>query len=168
MDLPHSQDGFDAFYTTYRSLVYAAAMKLIHDCSDAEDLVQVVFLKVWMSPDAFRGGNIESWLTTVTKNATLDRMRRQLRERQFAFETSVVRECAKSVEDEALGNVLQCAVACAIGELDEGRRAAMLAAFIENQTYSAIALASAIPLGTVKTRIRSGIAELRRRFREAS
>ncbi len=170
------KDDFELFYRQYRPLVYAVAFKIVRNALDAEDTVQTVFLKVWSRPGAYRGGNIESWLTTVTKNASLDCVRQSWRVSPFASadgyagrlspgEDLRTRDC-RAAEDEAVHRISVAAVMNALADLCPEQRAAIVAAFVKQQTHRGIADGSCLPLGTVKTRIRSGLAKLRRRFSE--
>ncbi|MDQ2865950.1 MAG: RNA polymerase sigma factor [Candidatus Eremiobacteraeota bacterium] len=145
-------------------------MKVLRDAAACEDIVQRVFLNVWSRPQAFRGGNIESWLTTVSRNAARDHVRRASREMHYARDaaTGIFDASIRSVEDEAVRRALYDAIRNAVLRLDGPRRRAMHAAFIEDQTYERVAALTSVPLGTIKTRIRSSIAELRRTFAEAS
>lgn len=168
-DTPAAHGEFDRFYRTYRPLVYAVARQHVRGIVDADDVVQSVFLKVLSHPRAFRGGNIESWLTTVTKNASRDHMRKLRRESSCAsFEGAGILPAASVSEEEALTRVLFATAERAIDQLDECRRSVIRAAFFEQQTYERVALNAGLPLGTVKARIRSGLLELRRRIGSTS
>lgn len=168
-EVPRDHAQFEAFYRAHRPLVFAVAMRLVRDPLDAEDVTQRVFLKAWARPGAFHGGNVESWLTTVTKNACIDDLRIASRE---SLQSSVPDRrspaCARSAEDEALALVMYASIERAVERLDCRTRAAVVAAFVDLQTHQVIADAAQLPLGTVKTRIRSGLTQLRRMLRDAS
>lgn len=159
---PFTQDPvlFEHLYDRYRPLVYGAALRVLHNPIEAEDVVQSTFLKVWANPQAFRGGNFESWLTALSKNCAIDVFRRRSREAGPAAENSN-RTDRVDVADEALSQIERRWVARAVRELRGDRRSLLIEAFWNGASHRAIAAAVRLPLGTVKTRIRSGIAELR-------
>ena len=68
---------FEAIYDSYQWLVYSVALKMLGDLIAAEDVAQTVFLKLWDRPDAFRGGNFCGWLARLTRNCSIDVLRRR-------------------------------------------------------------------------------------------
>ncbi|GAC1391238.1 MAG: sigma-70 family RNA polymerase sigma factor [Vulcanimicrobiaceae bacterium] len=158
--IPQDACGFENFYRAHRPLVHALALKLLKNHEDASDVTQQIFLKLWHHPAAFRGGNIESWLSILSRNACIDLLRRR-------------RPCAPvEFVDFAGVNVVECAaiatsnrewIARAIRDLPDAEYEVLVAAFWHHLSHRAIARSSDLPLGTVKTRIRSAIRKLRNR-----
>ena len=115
-----------------------------------------------VAPRFVSRGNIESWLTTVARNEALDYLRRSSHEITYCDGTEWLPTCDESVEAEVLLRALRVEVYGAMKRLDAPKRSAMFAAFVDGMTHDGIAKSTHLPLGTVKTRLRSGIAELRR------
>lgn len=72
-------EGVSALYLRYRGLVRSVALGVLHDSEEAEDVLQTVFERLMTRLDRYRaeGGSFEAWLTTVTRNAALDQVRRR-------------------------------------------------------------------------------------------
>ena len=160
---PFTQDPelFEQLYDRYRPIVFGAALRILQNPIEAEDVVQSTFLKVWARPHAFRGGNIESWLTSLSKNCAIDVFRRRRREAGSPILEPSHQAQQLDVEDEALSHIERNWVARAVHELRGDRRYLLIEAFWNGASHRSIAAAARLPLGTVKTRIRRGIAELR-------
>ena len=68
---------FEALYDGYHRLVFGIGLRMLGDPTLAEDLTQTVFLKIWTTPDAFRGGSFVAWVSRVARNRALDVLRSQ-------------------------------------------------------------------------------------------
>ncbi len=154
---------FTAFYARYRPLVFGVALRVVCNPFEAEDVVQTTFLKAWRNPASFRGGNVESWLTILAKHAAVDLIRKRKRESHvIPIETLPDARSDNDVAEEVL-LALQCRwVAAQVQRLPPKRRALLRAAYWEGCSHAQIALACGLPLGTIKTHIRSSIAQLRK------
>jgi DNA-directed RNA polymerase specialized sigma24 family protein len=135
-----------------RTCSYGIAQRMLGDDGTAEDVTQAAFLKLWTNPQAFRGGNFAGWLARVTRNCALDALRREM-----------VRRTGTRAADAALEAWTDDAV---LAELD-GVRVRWAPAQLPRENRE-IARITALPLGTVKTRIRTGLLRLRQELREGS
>jgi RNA polymerase sigma-70 factor (ECF subfamily) len=165
--LPADPVAFELFYMRYKPLVISVSMKLLLDTTDAEDIAQTVFLKIWQRPELFRGGNLEGWLACVTRNATIDMIRRRQATDTSEFEPNTRFEQMQSVEDEVLRKMDAYNVRYAVEQLPERLRLLVFESFWRGTPHERIAAETRLPLGTVKTRIRSGITRLRKRVQKA-
>lgn len=154
-----------AFVRRYQRRVYGLALAILRDGPLAEDVAQEALLRVWRHAAAYdaRRGSVTSWLLTITRNLAVDAIRLQrslpLDPEYFLALGTVSREAGpvELVErSDATGEVLAALRALSA----EQRRALVLAAFY-GLTASEVAERESIPLGTAKTRIRSGLATLR-------
>ncbi len=149
---------FEALYDRYHQLVYGIAMRVLADVSAAEDATQSVFLKVWSAPHGFHGGNLAAWLGRVTRNRCLDTLRTKSRQPvQSLFEM----RSDEDVEDSAFSHIDAAAVHSALANLPSHQRDLIELAFFSGLTQQRIAERTGVPLGTVKTRIRTGLQQLR-------
>jgi len=160
------QDGaaFEECYAAYSQVVYDAAIRLVGNHFEAEDVTQQVFLKVWSKPSAFRGGNFAAWLTTIAHNVSIDFLRR--RRSVFAgnapLDSFVERgQRNPSVEEEVIREITADGVWEAMRCLKPQELALVVASFMTEQSHDQIARSCALPLGTVKTRIRTGLRRMR-------
>ncbi len=150
---------FEHLYDTYHRLVFGIALRMLTDMTMAEDLTQTVFLKIWTSPDSFREGNFSAWLSRVTRNRALD----VLRSRAARSEAEIPADIAMdgTIDDVVFAKIDSQRVRTALAALPDEQRSAIEMGFFGGITHEEIARQTGIPLGTIKTRIRSGLRRLR-------
>lgn len=166
-------DHLMSLYAEHLDTARALACRLLYDPSEAEDVVQDVFLTLWRRPDCFdpARGTARSWFLTVVRNRSLDHLRRRSqRSHKDVFEMAdrlpdpqaadVLDELATAARAELLWQLVDGLPAC---QADLIRRA-----FISGQTHQELADATGLPLGTVKSRIRLGLEKLRFGMRSAT
>jgi RNA polymerase sigma-70 factor (ECF subfamily) len=152
-------DAFEALYDGYHRLVYGVALRILGDVPAAEDITQAVFLKLWSSPDLFRSGNFPAWLARVTRNRALDVLRSKAFRSGAELPDAVPEN--DSLEDVAFAHLDAAKVRSALAQLPQEQREPIELGFFGGITHEEIARRSGIPLGTIKTRIRSGLRRLR-------
>jgi RNA polymerase sigma-70 factor (ECF subfamily) len=150
---------FERMYDAYHRLVFGIALRMLSDTTMAEDLTQSVFLKIWSSPDSFREGNFAAWLARVTRNRALD----VLRSRAARSEAEIPADIAMdgTIDDVVFARIDSQRVRSALAALPEEQRSVIEMGFFGGITHEEIARRTGIPLGTIKTRIRSGLRRLR-------
>jgi RNA polymerase sigma factor (sigma-70 family) len=144
--------------------VYRLAYRLTGNQHDAEDLTQEVFVRVFRSLGTYTPGTFEGWLHRITTNLFLDMVRRRARIRfegiaEDAHERLPGREPSPQqiVDERSLDGDVQTA----LDELPADFRAAVVLCDIEGLSYEEIAATLGIKLGTVRSRIHRGRAQLR-------
>lgn len=150
---------FEIVYEAYHRMVFGIGLRLLGDAGAAEDLTQVVFLKVWANPAAFKQGSLAAWMGRVARNAGLDAVRRRSTRRETEFPAELPLDGA--LEDAILANLDAKRVRSALTRLPATERVPIEMGFFGGMTYSSVATRTGVPLGTVKTRIRSGLHRLR-------
>jgi RNA polymerase sigma-70 factor (ECF subfamily) len=150
------QDALGEFYDRYASLVNGLALRILRDPSDAEDVVQEVFVQAWRQADRFdpARGTPEAWLCTLARTRALDKLRRRVSRREAPAEAAPGTTATPR-------NVEVLAVRKALEELSANQRKALELAYYEGLTQSEIAERLGEPLGTIKTRIRTAMMRLR-------
>jgi RNA polymerase sigma-70 factor (ECF subfamily) len=150
---------FEAVYDAYHRLVYGIAIKMLQDPMAAEDITQSVFMKLWSSPEAFAGGNFGAWIGRVARNRALDALRSRATrsETEIPFDVPLEGELDEAVFARLDGE----RVRLALRTLPEEQRGPIELGFFGGITHEEIARRTATPLGTVKTRIRTGLRKLR-------
>jgi RNA polymerase sigma-70 factor (ECF subfamily) len=153
-------------YDRHARAIYSLAVRILADAAEAEDVVQDVFAQAWRQAtryDPLRAP-VAGWLMIITRARALDRLRRR-RSRIVAVELDPATPHPRDpdVSQEMLAITAEQAerVRGALGELPDSQRTAIELAYYEGLSQSDIAERLQQPLGTVKTRIRSGLLKLR-------
>ena len=150
-------------YDRYSNVVYAVALRVLSDGSAAEDILQDVFMQLWRNPQAFNAsrGSLASWLAVIARNRAIDQLRKKRPEVEAAETVISVDPELESAADRSQAIEKVRAV---LGGMPVEQRAALEMAFFEGLTHVEIAGKTGQPLGTVKTRIRSGLLAVRKAF----
>jgi RNA polymerase sigma-70 factor (ECF subfamily) len=150
-------------YDRYARVVYSVALRVLADASAAEDVLQDVFIQLWRNPKAFDAsrGSLMAWLAVITRNRAIDHLRK-LRPHEDSSETIVAVNA--SAQTDAERNQAVQKVRSILAEMPQEQRMALEMAFFDGLTHTEIAGKTGQPLGTVKTRIRSGLLTLRKAF----
>ncbi|MGH7432023.1 MAG: sigma-70 family RNA polymerase sigma factor [Candidatus Methylomirabilales bacterium] len=157
----------NAFYDRYHRLVYSLALRVVASTADAEDVVLDVFWQVWQQAGKYdpERGSVITWLITIARSRAIDRLRRLRRNGTLAQTVAAQHEDpAKPLgdpEEHISAAEQRQRVRAALELLPEPNRRALELAYYEGLSQSEIAAALDEPLGTVKTRIRTGLAHLR-------
>lgn len=160
-----SSDAFQVFYDQYAALVFTFALRLLKVRSDAEDLLQEVFLQVWHQAGSYSQdrGSPEAWLTTITRTRGIDKLR-SIRRRGESFVAGESPSGVKyegKVESGASVSEARITVNSTLARIPEAQRRVLELAYFDGMTQSEIAAQLAEPLGTIKTRMRAGMRSLR-------
>ena len=144
--------------------VYRLAYRLTGNVHDAEDLTHDVFIRVFRSLSTYQPGTFEGWLHRITTNVFLDKMRRKQRIRFDALsDESAARLASRDPGPEQVyaATHFDDDVQRALDALSPEFRAAVVLCDIEGLSYEEIAATLDIKLGTVRSRIHRGRAQLR-------
>lgn len=179
-----SEDALAALYDRHAAALHATAFRLTGDRQVAEDVVQEVFLTLWNRADRFDPdvGSLAAWLGTIARNRAVDRLRAASRRPRLV---SLGRTADDEPAADALDRVLHQrsgtgtsndatdpaaafdvaeageAIRAALATMPDPEREVILLAYREELTQSEIAARLGWPLGTVKTRTRRALAQLR-------
>ncbi|HYU46787.1 MAG TPA: sigma-70 family RNA polymerase sigma factor [Terriglobales bacterium] len=155
------QGAMAALYDRYSSIVYAVALRVLQDTGAAEDVLQDIFMQLWRKPGAFDAnrGNMAAWLAVIARNRAIDALRRRrpqddIEDVIVAVEPDLASEAERSRAMEKVRGALQA--------MSQSQRSALEMAYFEGLSHSEIAEKTGEPLGTIKTRIRSGLLSLRK------
>ena len=149
---------------THSARVYRLAYRLTGNPHDAEDLTQEVFVRVFRSLSSYTPGTFEGWLHRITTNLFLDSARRRQRIRFEGLADEMAHRLAGSEPTPAQAfddSHLDDDVQAALKALPPEYRAAVVLCDIEGFSYEEIAATLGVKLGTVRSRIHRGRAQLR-------
>lgn len=150
-------------YDRYSSVVYAVALRILGDSAAAEDILQEIFMQLWRNPDGFDAsrGSLPGWLAVIARNRAIDAVRKRRPETDI---TEVVVSIEPDLASRAEWKRVLEKIRSALGSMPSPQRSALEMAFFEGLTHTEIAARTGEPLGTIKTRIRSGLLTLRKAF----
>jgi RNA polymerase sigma-70 factor, ECF subfamily len=154
------REAFEVLYGRYVRSVFGLALRRLGDRGTAEDAVQEAFTAIWRSASTYRPerGAAGGWIYTVARNAIVDRLRRNgpTADAELPELASAERGPAQQAEDSDVA----FRVHRAMEELQPREREVIELAYWSGMSQSEVAEYLHLPLGTVKTRTRSGLARL--------
>lgn len=162
------RDAFSVLFLHFGPRVKALMRKAGADQDLAEDIVQDVMLTVWRKVDTYRPdrGSVGSWIFTIARNARIDRLRRaSSRPYEDIEQVEIASETADG-ESTALASERSERVTRALTDLPTDQREILEYAFVHDMSQSEIAGKLALPLGTVKSRMRLAYAKLKMKLGE--
>ena len=152
-------------YDMTAAKLFGVCLRILNDRSEAEDVLQEVYITVWRKAGAFdedRASPI-TWLVAIARNRAIDRLRAS-----GASRRSEPVEAAEGVADPLplASDVLEAEqesgrLGGCLDELETRQSAAIRSAFIDGLTYEELAKRMGVPLGTMKSWIRRGLAKLK-------
>ncbi len=172
------QRSWHLLVTGQHKRVYGICYRFTGDASNAEDITQDVFLKVYRNLSSFEPskGSFQTWITTLTRNLLVDNYRRTRLDRASdSIDVSLsgedddgptmaerLEDSRPSQEQHVAGLELKARIQHALSKLSVELREAVILRDLEDMDYKEIAVILKIPEGTVKSRISRGRGELAR------
>ena len=159
-----------ALYARYAGAVFSLALRLVRDPETAEDLTQEVFLKIWLHAADYRRerGSASGWILGTTHHAGVDELRRRatrprpIRCRPDSLVSLTdVTDNSPGPHDLLLVRMRRELLVDAIGRLPWSQRECIELAYFGGLTQVEIAVRSAAPVGTIKTRCKLALRKLR-------
>lgn len=160
----HDRDAFRAIFAAYAPKLKAFLARGGLEDAIAEELVQDVMLTVWRRAATFdpRQGTFAAWLFTIARNRRIDHFRRAPKPFGDDPDPMLLPEPPASAEGLVEARQHHTLIKAAMDELPPEQVEVLRMAFFEQKSHSAIAEEQGLPLGTVKSRIRLAMRQLRR------
>lgn len=162
------QEALAQLYDSLAKPLYSLAFRVLNDASEAQDVVQDVFVQLWKKASSYdhSRGSVFSWAVTLTRNRAIDRVRMRKRRAELLTQS------APDIQPMTLGGGHDSAhslwlqekaeaVRGALAQLGPDQQKAIELAYFSGLTQQEIATALNAPLGTIKARIRRGLRQLR-------
>jgi RNA polymerase sigma-70 factor (ECF subfamily) len=154
-------------------MLFALALKILSDRTEAEDVLQETFVQIWKTAGSFDEGRGKplGWLIVLTRSRAIDRLRSRTTRARYA--ESIAQDGSQAAPaatpaDEALASEAQRTVRSALNALPTDQRLPIEMAYFGGLTQFEIAQQLSQPLGTVKTRMRTGMVRLREQLGSAA
>lgn len=156
-------DALSALYDRYGALVYSVALRVLRDAGAAEEILQDIFYSLWEKAARFDAtrGSLAGWLLVMSRNRAISRLRRRGPEQSEDMEQMTV-AIPEGIEQDLGQRALLATARKAIEDLADGQREAIELAYFEGLTHSEIAQRTGQPLGTIKTRVRTALENLKK------
>jgi RNA polymerase sigma-70 factor (ECF subfamily) len=166
-------DSFNTLVLHYQDRVFNTALRILGDEDLAQDASQEAFISAFRSISSFRGGSFKAWLLRTVTNACYDELRRQKRRPTTPLEPETndgeemdsprwLADPNMTPAEQSEADELEHAVQHCLDTLPTEFRTVVVLADIQGMDYSEVAIASRVPLGTIKSRL----ARARLRLRE--
>ena len=159
---------FESLYERLSGILFAAALRVLNDQREAEDILQDVFIQIWEKAHFYapERGKPLTWALTLTRNKSIDRLRSLQRRARLRDEVEVETDIKVSIDrrdssDEVESNEKGKIIRAAVMQLSLEQREAIEMAYFGGLTQNEIASRLDQPLGTVKARIRRGMLRLK-------
>ncbi len=166
-------EAFAAFYDASRRRVFGLTLKILGDLGAAEEAALEAYAYAWHNAsryDRLKGGALQ-WMLIVARSKAIDLLRSRMRRRERERSLETVGEVADAGPGpEALSSSSEqcCRVRAALAGLPKEQREVIEIAYFAGLSHGEMSIALGQPLGTVKSRIRSGLSSLRRQLAEVS
>lgn len=157
------QQAFRVLYQEYGKAVYSLAYQVLQNSTLAEEVAQDTFVKVWQSKSQWdpAKGKLKNWLLTITQFTAIDRLRQE--RRQPNLHPDSIDEMAEEIPAYASESLWRdgTTLRMLVEQLPQEQALLIGLAFFRGMSHGDISEVTHIPLGTVKTRLRTGLQKLR-------
>lgn len=163
-------DALEKLYDRYEQMVYSFAYRIVKDSMAAEEVMQELFMRIWKNPEQYDSakGKLSTWMFTVTRNIAIDQLRkkntRPPQQSADAEELQQLRDTGAMTEDMVEMLLAGEQVREALQELSRDQQQVMDLIYYQGLTQQEVAYHVAVPLGTVKSRVRLAMKQLQKRL----
>ncbi|WP_421978005.1 RNA polymerase sigma factor [Roseivirga seohaensis] len=157
------KDALSYVYDKYGAALYGAVQRIVQDDDVTAEVVQDIFLKIWNKIEMYdpQKGRLFTWMLNLSRNAAIDKIRSK--EIKRSAKTDSIDEYVYTIDrqNSTETSVDGIGVRALMDDLVEEQRFVLLKVYFEGFSHSEIADEYDIPLGTVKSRLRSALKHLR-------
>lgn len=157
---------FADLYQASSPHLFALALRILPKKEWAEEVLQEAYTKIWNRAadyDSAKGSPL-TWMGTIVRNTSIDRLRRVRREKPLDLEPllGVLKDEGADPQERASQSMESAALGRCLGELSEEQRQSLALAYWKGLSHGEISASLSRPLGTVKAWVRRGLDQLRR------
>lgn len=158
------RSALQAVYDATSAKLFGVCLRILNDRSEAEDVLQEVYITVWSKADRFDASRASpiTWLAALARNRAIDRQR-QVGRRSFQTidEAKAVADDSESSLDSLVRGDESRRLQGCMSELDKSHEQALRSAFFDGRTYEDVAALHGVPTGTMKSWIRRALMKLK-------
>mgnify|MGYP001798099137 CR=1 FL=1 len=151
----------EVIFDSYGSILLNVIKRIVRDEDIAEDVLQEVLLKVWNQSQKYDGskGSLFTWLVTISKNSAIDKTK--TKDFRLSHESKLSPELVSIEREDGNNDLERLYMKQVIDQLPPNQRKLIDLAYFQGYTQREISENLGLPLGTVKTRLRSALMHLR-------
>ena len=157
-----NNQAFTYLYDNYSGALFGVISQIIANKETANDVLQEVFINIWRKIETYdlSKGRLFTWMLNIARNASIDKIRSK--SWQNDLKNQSMPEDVNTLENQSVRlNTDNVGIKKVLGKLKEEQRTLIELSYFQGYTHEEIAKGLNIPLGTVKTRIRSALLQLR-------
>jgi RNA polymerase sigma-70 factor (ECF subfamily) len=154
---------FGYLYDNYSGALYSIILQILNDTELASDVLQEVFVNIWRKIESYDStkGRLFTWMLNIARNASIDTLRSKTYQNDRKNQSMDTQNEESLINQVTLVNVDNIGFRRVLDQLREEQRLLIDLAYFKGYTHEEIAEMEKLPLGTVKTRIRSALIQLR-------
>jgi RNA polymerase sigma-70 factor (ECF subfamily) len=156
----------EALYDMYSSSLFGVIVRIVNDEAVAEDVLQDTFIKIWNSFSSYDAGKgrLFTWMVNIARNLSIDKIRskdfkNQGKNQELENNVTFIDEQRNTVYKPELLDIKEL-----VGTLKPEQKSILDLVYFKGYTHVEAADELGVPLGTIKTRIRMAISQLRKHF----
>ncbi|GLU51734.1 RNA polymerase sigma factor SigK [Dyadobacter frigoris] len=161
----NSKEAFEYLYDHYASALYGIIMKIVKDEEKAADVMQDSFLKIWKNIGSYNveKGTLFTWILNVARNTAIDRLRLDVKnEKSVSWDTVIESDLGNNVVFNPIPATID--IRAIVASLLPEKSVLIDLVYFQGYTHEEVSEKLSLPLGTVKSRIRKALNELREIF----
>lgn len=164
------RQAFNQLFKLLSGKVFAQGMKILRNEQLARDLVQEAMLAVWQKASLYDvdKGSAQSWIFTLVRNRCFDLLRKQQRQPSYVSADDIWPTgdlpATDEDRDEQIADIEQSEMQQLYSQLPDAQREVVIQVFVQGKTHQEAAESLAIPLGTVKSRLRLALEKLKKQL----
>lgn len=158
----HEEAAFSYLYDHYSKALFTVICQVVPQTEQAEDVLQEVFVKIWQNIRMYDAakGRLYTWMVNIARNSAIDRTRSKDFNKQA--KTTELTDNVYDGKDGVMSPLADIGLKRTLERLPEESRKLLELSYFQGYTQEEIAKMLGIPLGTVKTRIRTTLLQLRK------
>jgi len=160
-----TREGFNYLYENYSGAIYSVILTIVSDPEQASDTLQEVFVKIWKQIETYdeQKGRLYTWMVQIARNSSIDVVRSK--KYQAHQQNREITESVYKVGDNDF-NPDNIGIRKAVHQLKKEHKELVDLSYFQGYTQEEMSEMLKIPLGTVKTRMRSAMMQLRKIFKQ--
>ncbi|MEM0906744.1 MAG: sigma-70 family RNA polymerase sigma factor [Pseudomonadota bacterium] len=157
------RSAFGALYDRASPKLFALCLRILSDRQEAEDAVQDAFVKIWRYAERYRAARAKplTWMAAIARNVCIDRLRARKSPPAALQAAEAVADATLRPDERALAKSSAKQLLDCIDGLGDDTARLVRIAYFGGLTYAALAERDSVPLGTVKSRMRRALADLK-------